>query len=576
MNRTIPYCLAAALGGCTSPPTEESTAAPKPVETPVDAPVEAAPKPASTTTKTPAETKTEPETKAAPSKDPGAAPTPAPAPADGLHVIARSEAGFQLHPLIDGTLLVSAGPLVMRVDERGELVHDLSMLRGLESIRPWVGSEDDGFEGVAAWGPVALGGRWPDAVYLSLDVESGFRSEGGIPVVYRHTDDGWAKLATRGTHYDHYPAELHPWIEGSILARRVYQPYFKGQERWEGDEGGPTERQLEVAKKAIEDAKKLVVIRGVPQAPDVAATVVAFDSRATGEIFAVTGDTPPTLVRLDAAGARQTVALPGTDPEVRGVVADGTDRAWIFGATRTDDKEQPWLVRVEGEHATTADVPSCSAKGLASFVVLEDGAQWATCGEPPDIPHTYDEHELWQRPAGGTWARPGLPPDVDTPRRVVARGADDVWVVASDKDGDVLLHSRPRETLLGLPSLAVIGRQMLEWNDPLPVTKTCSFPFVPLRSPPADAETVKAALDGPLRKLEITAFGIALVSTTIRGQALLGLQINMPDKAPRVAQRVATAATAALGKEMVDEPRCWFAKESEDGPLARWDSHREP
>jgi len=555
MKPTIPCCLAAALTGCTALPSEEATAAPQLDPVPVEA------------TPTPAPANVKAATKVAPKGDP--------APAAGLHVIARSDTSLQLHPLIDGTLLVSAGPLVLRVDARGELVHDLSMLTGLETIRPGMGAEDDAFEGVMAWGPVALGGRWPDAVYLSLDVESGFRSEGGRPVVYRHNGNGWAKLGTRSTHYEHYPAELHPWIEGSILTRREYMPYFKGQEQWEGDEGGATARQVAVVQKAIADAKKLVVIRGTPKAPDVATTVVAFDSRESGEIFAVTGETPPTLVRLDAAGARHTVALPGTDLEVRGVTSDGTDRAWVFGTTQPGDKEQPWLVRVEGERATVVEGPPCSAKGLASFVVLESGAQWASCGERPDAPLIYAEHELWQRSANGAWTRPRLPPAVESPRQVVALGDDDVWVVASDEHGAVLLHSRPRAKLLELPSLATIGRQMLEWNDPLPVTKTCGYPYIPLRSPPAEAEKVAAALDGPMRKLELEALGIALVSTTIRGQAQLGIQLNLPND-PRDTKKVVAIAKAALGKELVDEPRCWYAKEFESGPLARWDPQEQP
>lgn len=549
MKHTITRCLAMVLGGCTSLPTEESTAAP-PMPGDSEVPVAAAPTPS------------EP------------VPTGEPVPSEGLHVIARAGASLQLHPLVDGTLLVSAGPQVLRVDARGELVNDPAMLRGIESIRPWVSMEDDAFEGVEAWGPVALGGRWPDAVYMSLDVASGFRSEGGEPVVYRHTPNGWTKLDTRSKHYSHYPAELHPWIEGSILARRIYQPWYPGQDEWQGEDGGPTRQQAAAAERAIRAAKPLVVIRGTPKAPTVADTVLAFDSRSTGEIFAVTRLDPATLVRLDAAGASHTVALPGPPYGVHAVVSDGPDSAWVFGSMQATDQgtEKPWLVRVEGERATLAPVPACTIKGLASFVATDDGTQWATCGESPENPYVYDEHELWRRPAEGTWERQRLPAEHDTPRRVVVHGGE-VWVVASGKGGDALLSSRPRSTVLELPGLPAIGRQVIEWNDPLPVTDTCLYPYVPLRSPPAEAATVKAALDQRLRSLEHSAMSIMLVQTTIRGQAQLGLQLNMPED-HRDAKKVAAAARAALGNGMVDEPRCWAAKESEDGGLATWEGRK--
>jgi len=545
MKRTILPCLAVTLGGCATSPEPEPTATSQALAAPVQ--LVAAPEPKPSTDAPPAE------------------PVRSPA----LHVIARAGTDMLLHPLVDGTLLASAGPLVLRVDERGELLHDPAMLRGIESIRPFVSAfAEDDFEMVAAWRPVSLGGRWPDAVYLSLDVVSGFRGEGGVPVVYRWTPNGWAKLSTRGKHYEHYPAELHPWKDDSILARRVYMPWYPGQDEWEGDEGGPTEQQVEVAKQAIARAKKLVVIRGEPQAPELAATVAAFDSRATGEVFAVTGDASPSLVWLDAAGTRRTVPLPGTDVQVHGVRADSPDHVWVFGAVPANDGFAPWLVRVEGDRATLVEPPACTGLGLGSFAALPDGAQWATCSEPIEWMYERDESELWHRPAGGAWAPVSMPPGVESPRQVVARGPDDVWVAADAKDGGgVILHSRPRAGVLELPSLGKLNRQLLEHDDPRPVTKSCSYPYVPLRSPPAEAERVKAALDEPLRRLELASFSIVLVHTTLRGQPQLGLQLQ--DR--QDVKKVVALARAALGKEMVDTPRCWFAEESETGGIARWD-----
>lgn len=472
-----------------------------------------------------------------------------------------------LHPLVDGSLLASVGPLVLRVDERGELVHDPKMLRGIKSIRG-VSAEDDEFEGVAKWWPISLGGRWPDAVYLSLDVASGFRGEGGEPEVLRWDGQAWVKIETRSRNTHWYPAEVHPWIEGSLLARRAYVPWYGEEDPWE-DGDGPSAATVAAADRVITKAKKIVVIRGKPKAPAVPATVTAFDSLETGELFVVTGEDPPSMVRIDAAGASHTVALPGTDVHVHGVVADGTDRAWVFGMMQGPKEDGPWLVRVEGDRATATDAPACTQIGLASVVVLESGAMWATCADPLAEPEPYgaDAATLWYRAPNGAWTPSTLPPGISGPRRVVARNDGDVWVAAEHSGGGVILHSRPRASVLELPDLPELGRQAVEWNDPLPIDG-CPYPYIPLRSPPADAATVKAALDGPLTALTLEV-PVVLARTTVRGTLELGLQL-MGSDGRRDVQQVAAAASKALGKEALDPPRCWYARDIEAGEIGMW------
>lgn len=570
----LPLASIPALVGCSTPAPEQP---PAPSPTPNEP---ALATPATATTATPA-TATDPTTAAIPSGSDTTPPTPEPTPpipvlttTAELHVIARAGTTMMLHPLVDGSLLASAGPLVLRVDERGELVHDPAMLRGLENIRD-VSADDDEFDGVSAWWPVALGGRWPDAVYLSMEVASAYRGDGAEADVHRWDGQAWAKVDTRTNRYEWYPAEIHPWIDSSLLARRVYRPWYPGHDPFDDGEG-PTEQQVEASARAIGQAKKIVVIRGEPKAPAAPATVTAFASLATGEIFAVTGDDPPNLVRLDTEGGRHTIALPGKDVHVRGVIADGPDRAWVFG-TRVgpkDEDERAWLVRVHGKKASMADAPNCRGTGLASFVALDSGTQWATCGAAlDDVDAAYfadTPGTLWHRAPGKAWARWKLPPRIDDPRRVVARHEGDVWVVAYERRrGGVLLHSRPRSTVLELPDLPELGRQVIEWNDPLPVAPYCSYPYVPLRSPPEDAATVKAALDGPLEALKPKS-PVVLMRTTIRGQTELGLQLVDPDDARGDAKQVASAARKALGNEAVDAPRCWYARELPAGEIATW------
>lgn len=565
ITRIVPSCLVVALAGCDAPaPEGQATPAPEagsPAPSTAPASAEAGAAEAARTS----EAADAPEPAVA-GKSVEPAPTPA-APSEALHVIARSGTEMGVHPLVDGSLLASAGPLVLRVDERGELVHDPAMLRGLKSIRASISPDGTDFEGVHAWGPVALGGRWPDAVYLSLDVVSGFRGEGGVPAVHRWDGQAWVTIGTRSRHYDWYPAEVHPWIEGSLLARRVFQEWYPGQEEWDESQG-PTKQQVAAAHRAIAQAKPIVVIRGAPKAPATAATAVAFTSRPTGEVFVVTGDEPASLVRIDAAGASHTVALPG-DGFAHGVIADGPDRAWVFGVAG-DEPKQPWLVRIEGDGATQAEAPGCQEIGMSSLAVLDDGTQWATCGDPPRELHAIwpERYSLWQRAPGEAWTQKSLPTGVDRPRTVVARAADDVWVSARDQDGGVVLHSRPRSKVLELPGLDGLGRQVLEWNDPVPFDGRCSWVYIPLRTPPAEADAVKAALDEPMKSLAL-ANAVVLTRSTYRGVEELGLELVLPDDTSAT-KRVMSTAYKVLGKEALGVARCWSVEEEEGWDLATW------
>lgn len=508
----------------------------------------------------------------APTNVPVVADTPAPqmpaAVTSPLHIIARAGARLGLHPLVDGSLMVSAGPLVMRVDEAGEVLYDPSMLRGIAPIRQATSVDSGSYDGVMSWGPVGLGGRWPDAVFLSLDFTSGFRGEGDQPITYRHTPEGWTKVAVRTAHYEHHLLEMHPWKDGSVLARRGYVPWFPGQEKWDGEEG-PTQRQWTAAENAIAKAKKLVVVRGTPRAPDVGPSLSAFASRATGEIFAATGGTSPSMLMIGADGARRQIDLPGDAPQILGVVTDASDRAWVFGSVSSGDTSKPYLVRVTPDKADSNAVPPCKSTALTSLSVTSDGALWTTCGGPHEA--IDDDQELWTRAADGAWQRVTLPDGTDAPTAVLARAPDDVWVVASGSKGSVLLHSRPRSRIVEVTDVERLGRKLHEWNDLVPLGRHCGTGYVPLHVPPGDAAPVKAKLDADLRAFAPRA-SVRLVRTTLREAEALGLQLGFDaDNTLADTKAVRKLAARLLGEAAVADARCWEASVADDGVLGAWE-----
>lgn len=485
-----------------------------------------------------------------------------------FHVIGKGDVSFGLHRSIDGALMVSAGPLVMRVDEAGEVLYDLSMLRGIEPIRKASVLEGGYYDGVMGWQPVGLGGRWPDALFMSLDFSSGFRGEGGQPVTYRHTPEGWTKVATRTAHYEHHVLEVHPWIEGSLLARRGYVPWYPGQEKWQGEDG-PTRRQWEAAEAAIAKAKKLAVVRGAPKAPDVGPSLDAFASLATGEVFAATGGGSPSMLLLAADGKRTNVALPGSSPNVVGVVAEGRERAWVFGGATVGDTDKPYLVKVERGQAVADTVPTCKASALTSLSVLSDGTMWAVCGGPDES--VDEDQDVWTRPADGPWERVTLPEGVDSATALVARAPDDVWVAAYQAKGWVLLHTRARSKVLEVATLEVLGRKVHEWNDLLPIDQHCGTGYVPLLVPPADATAVKTKLDADLRAFSKRT-SVRLVRTMLREAPALGLQLTFESEATAAdTKAVRKIAARHLGESAVGPARCWEATVADDGVLGAWD-----
>ncbi len=491
-----------------------------------------------------------------------------------FHVIAKTEADFRLHRLVDGGIVVSTGPFVMRVDDQGELIVDFSLLRGIAPVRRAPMSDASSYKGVEDWSPIAVGGRWPDAVFMSLEAVRGSRGQGGQSVTYRLTPKGWVAVNTRGSKYEHHFTAFSPWSNGAILARRGYEHWYPGQDQWEEGEG-PTAAQETAATVAIAKAKKLVVVRGAAKAPEIGTSLSAFASLPSGEIVAATGGSKPRAVLVAADGVKQTIELPGTHPHIEGVAIEGPRHAWIYGGSyRRDPSDEsdrdPYLVRIAEGRAETADAPPCKNAPLRTLSLLPDGAKWATCADPHDAGGAYHEHELWTQPAQGPWRRVELPDGVNTPAEVIARGSEDIWVTASAKRGEVLLHTRSRASVPELPDIGGLGRKIHEWEGLLPLDNICFPGFVPLTVPVGEADAVREKLAASLTAFSKQA-AVQLVRTKIRETEQLGLQLSgVRDWVADPTKAVHKLAIASLGAEAVAPPRCWEADVAEGDIIATW------
>ncbi|PRQ02345.1 hypothetical protein ENSA5_24000 [Enhygromyxa salina] len=501
-----------------------------------------------------------------PASDPATpgAPEPAAASSSELHLAARGSTHVGLHTLVDGRLVVAVGPQLMLVEPDGSFRPDPKMLAGI--VHPREPGEDN-LIGLNRWYTLSAGGRWPDDLVLTTTLESGFRGESDTPVVHRRAEGQWQVMSTRSKHYEWGANEIHPWIEGSLLTRRSYDPYYRGQEEWEG-ERGPSEAQMRTARQGIERARTLVVIRGVPKAPELGARRVAtFKSWTNGDILLVTRDAHPDLVIAGPEGERSHVALPVASERelvIHGVEASAVGDAWIYGRDVAGEagEDRAYLARWAQGAATRIDAPPCE-EGVASFVVMADGTQWATCG--PSLHERYSvagAPGLWRKPVDGAWIRERVPADWGEPRQVAKLG-EELWLATQHS----IARSGTPKQVLELPELAVISSQVFEFGPPVPVGGYCDYALITLPTAPSEAASAKAALDRVLAKAKFEGY-ISLVKVTIRGVELLGVQVSGAND--KSIPPIEAAVRAALG-EGVGDALCYWSEVDDDDTIATWE-----
>lgn len=390
---------------------------------------------------------------------PVAAPMPA-APALNFQPVVTSGEWLGLHPLLDGSLMISAGPKLIRIDRAGNVLNDPSLLAGIEL--PYPKGREFGVEGQmdlinnrGGWTPSMVGGTWPGATFMTIGT-GGYRPA----AVYRWANDRWAPQKAARGRVTGEPHTVRAWKDSSLLAwRELYVPALDlddkcsqcPDEMYETPEYKQGERDLAAA-------KQLVVLAGPAKGPPLSGEqITAFDALPSGEVFLALKD--GSLLVLPAEGEPISVAAPtgeGT-PELHGLVARAADDVLGFGAR--DNKA--FLVRYDGKTLSSVDAPACEP-GLASLSVA-GATWWATCAHT--IPRSYEElntqtrtGSLWRREGAGAWEKVALRDGFEA-RVVVARAPDDVWVSTYGKDGAAVLNNREHLELIALGDMIDIVRK---------------------------------------------------------------------------------------------------------------------
>lgn len=389
-----------------------------------------------------------------------AAPTPTPAATLVFSPVVTSGEWIGLHPLLDGSLMISAGPRLLRVDPAGAIDEGPALLAGIELPYPkdvamGVEAQLERINERGGWSALQVGGTWPGATFLTLET-AGRRPND----VYRWSVDRWVKTRPGRAAVQGWPRSVRAWKDRSLLAwRELYVPALDLEDQC--SDCPPEMLETPAYKQGERDlaaAKQLVVLAGPAKGPPFAGeTIVAFDALTTGEVFVALAD--GALLVLSPAGERVKVAAPAGEQTVQlhGIVARAADDVIGFGGR--DGKA--YLVRHDGAKQVALDAPAC-APGIASLSIAGD-VWWATCAEPP--PRSYEQlsvqdraGSLWRREGAGAWQRVALGEGVEA-RLVVARAADDVWVAAYGEHGGTALHSREHGRVIALGDLLGIVRE---------------------------------------------------------------------------------------------------------------------
>jgi hypothetical protein len=245
----------------------------------------------------------------------------------------------------------------------------------------------------------------------------------------------------------HHIAVATPWIDGSIL----------------GYEAECTSASLETMPLAHKG--RFVVLAGkpraVPQLPRDASTDGRFVAYPSGRVFALGGKVnKENDFILDAAhvwdftdGVHPTaVALPSV---MRRLVQGREERETLALGPKS-------IARFDGTTWTEKPLEFLTEESTIS--VGDDGSVWII-GSAALWRGTFPDLEFVKMP---------LPHGAE-PTTVVARDANDVWVIATDGNKRVLLHSQATPGTLSLSQEAATA--VLGEKDPSPFSPDCKVPF---------------------------------------------------------------------------------------------------
>lgn len=387
----------------------------------------------------------EPEPQPKPVEDaPAETETPKTSPdPPGMHRVIEGEE-LHLHPMADGGLVVSVGPQLYIVGKGGTLTEDPALLAGLPA--PF-DREKDGT--AMRWGwKVDVSGRWPDAAFLSYHVAPAPRVDAPPRVTFRWKQDRWERTDL-GARFDEggmswFYEEGRPWIEGSVLSLRRHQISYGDAafvSEWESVEPARArrhERQTKAATKEIAGSKQLVVTRGLPKGPDLAAMMTktppplrTFDSLPTGEIYAATAEEQGMLLAvLEGRVLEHPVPLPpaAASVDLRDVFAVSPEHVLVVGGYRHYDELRPLVAQWDGKALRLLEAPKCAQHYLVGDVVeLPDGTQVVRCSIfYEEDGFESDPPEMFWRTKDGPWTRA----NVQSRELAVFEGA--LWIAATD------------------------------------------------------------------------------------------------------------------------------------------------
>lgn len=482
-----------------------------------------------------------------------ATPDAPPAPARGPSVAADAPRFDRIaetpdgHPSLtlvrttDGTIFLASGPDLAKLGADGSYERDPSWVRGIGLVH----SDLDGvMSGYAWWRAIAMGGTWPEGAYLVLAPESGSRGDTDPNETYRRTNGRWTPTKTDARLFDWHPDSFGPWKDGSLLALRAFRPRYSEV----GEEGAAPPGEIAVAARAIAKEKRLIVLRGKPKAPPFGERDVrAFASLASGEIYAVMseGDAVTMLHHDDVTSSERTFALPGplkvSAYEIE-VAATGDDRVWVFGeASDEDDRAHGYVATFDGRAWRDVTTPCVSAARSGS--IDDAGAAYFVCEVRRDAERSESallrvRGDRVEELPTGVWVE-----------SAIARAADDIWVLATERggNGNVLLHTgSPSTTVQTLASQRDAGRSVFEWADASPFEVPCDGVWLPLAEG-ADHEAIAKQLESlegvqgfpevyEARVQGKVAWGITirglddrkLIAATKRVMKLLGASVGTP------------------------------------------------
>ena len=536
-TRLMPILLS--LLACTPNEQTQSPAPPAPVATQAQNPEPRRPAAAAPPPRTATETETHTETATAPAFH---------------HVVtwkAFDDGGtpiFRVFGTRDGDVFLAAGPQIMKAARDGSVERDPGWLGGINDPES---SNPDGSVYLPAWYIETLGGRWPDALFMTVHPIAGGRVAYPIEV-YRFANGRWSFL--RSVHHGivrAHPRALAQWKDASVVSLRGFTAFS------EPDDGILSLAEARAFKAALAKMNPLAVVRGTPKAPKLGPDLAAFDALSSGELVALAAN-QRAVVHLDTDGTRATTNLPdAASLDAARISITAADDVHVFDSLpgpegEDHDRGRPYLAHFDGSPWTKEAVPDCTG-GAAAFVPFPSREAWLLCSpEGPEGPWFGGGLEgldgsgtVWHRQRG-VWSQVSLPGSARG-MQLVATAPDEVWVTTDD---GIVYTKKPRK-VIELPSLAELTLQLREQSAAVPLL-SCDWGTTLLKTKPAGGHpALVAALEAIEKRFGDDTRNLELVEVDFRGEPSLALQTGFDGVPPEVARAVEQALGDNLG-----ETRC--------------------